>query len=381
VIPESAGDISAERRRAAGRAPGFLERHAGKFVVSALITLALWYTLHKGGLKFLPEGGDFQHVRWWVLPAYLASLFAMTWFRSVRWRFLLRGITEVPKKRLFAVSCIGFAAILIIPFRLGEIVRPYLIRTPRRDRGGRTVGRPITLTAAASSVVAERIIDGLYLSLVLALALWLVPTVHPLPDRVVGIPVTVAQVRQSGYLMLILFSGLFATIATFYFARSWAHKATFAIIGTFSAKLAARLAETFEKLADGLHVFSRASDALGFLVETTLYWGLNALGMWMVAWGCGVIHADGSPATPAEACALMGMLGCVIIIPGPPGMLGVFQWGLYAGMAMYYPTHVVTGPGAAFVFLLYASQVVFSLVIGGVMLLFERGGLEALEQA
>ena len=60
--------------------------------------------------------------------------------------------------------------------------------------------------------------------------------------------------------------------------------------------------------------------------------------MWLLAWGCGVVHADGSAITFGEACALMGMLGCTILIPGPPGLLGVFQAGIYAGMTMYFPT-------------------------------------------
>jgi hypothetical protein len=376
-MPDQVGPAT----EATPRRVGFFERHAGKFALSLLITLALWYALHRGGLKIVPESGDFKQVRWWVLPVYFVVLVVMTWFRSVRWRFLLRSMTEVPKKRLFAVSCIGFAAILLLPFRIGEIVRPLLIRTPARDRTPGSAVRPITLAAATSSVVAERIIDGLYLSVVLALALWLVDTVHPLPDRVVGLRISVSDVRLSGFSMLGLFTVAFATIAVFYFARSWAHRATLAVIGKVSTKLAEKLARLFENFADGLHVLGHAGDAFGFFVETSLYWGLNVLGVWLVAWGCGVAHLNGTPPTFGEACALVGMLGCTILIPGPPGMVGVFQAGLYAAMTMYYPTDVVTGPGAAFVFLLYASQVLVSFVAGGWGLLVEGGAVEVLEQA
>ncbi len=363
------------------RPRGFLRRHALKFVASFVITCGIVFTIHKGGLKLLPEGGDFEHVRAWTIPAYFGTLFAMCWFRSVRWRFLLRSIAEVPKKQLFWVSCIGFAAILLLPFRIGEIVRPYMIRTPPGERGS-AVGKPITLTAATSSVVAERIVDGLYLSVVLALALFLVPTVVPLPDRVVGIPVTVAHVRMSGYAMLGLFTVAFTTIAVFYFAQSWAHRATLAVVGKVSRSLAERLVGIVEKFADGLHVFRRGRDAVAFLGETTLYWGINGLGMWLLAWGCGVMHADGSPPTFGEACALMGMLGCAIFIPGPPGLLGVFQAGVYAGMTMFYPTSIVTGAGAAYVFLLYASQFVFQVLMGGLGLIVGRGtSLRVLEEA
>ena len=53
--------------------------------------------------------------------------------------------------------------------------------------------------------------------------------------------------------------------------------------------------------------------------------------MWVLAWGCGVVHANGSAPTLGESLGLMGMLGCAILIPGPPGMLGVFQAGIYLG--------------------------------------------------
>jgi hypothetical protein len=368
--------------RAWNARPGtFLRRNAVKFVASIVITCGIVYTVHKGGLKFLPEGGDFQRVRWWTLPIYVALLGTMTYFRAVRWRFLLRSIAAVPRKRLLIISSIGFAAILVLPFRIGEIVRPYMLRTPpsARGAGSRPNVRPITLTAATSSVVAERIIDGLYLSVVLAVALFSVPHIEPLPDKVVGIPVTVEHVRMSGYIMFAAFAVLFATIIVFYFARTWAHNATLVVLGKVSRRAAERLAETFEKFAEGLHVFGRGKDAFGFFVETTLYWGLNAFGMWVLAWGCGVTHADGSSASFGESCALMGMLGCAILIPGPPGLLGVFQAGIYAAMTMYYPTSVVVGVGSAYVFLLYALQVAFTLTIGGLGVLLDHGWVRALQ--
>jgi uncharacterized membrane protein YbhN (UPF0104 family) len=244
--------------------------------------------------------------------------------------------------------------------------------------------RPITLAAATSSIIAERIVDGFYLgTVILALALYFVPTIHPLPDRVVGIPVSVASARMSGYTIAAFFALGVATLAVFYFARGWAHRTTLAVFGVVSRPLAEKLAGLCEKFADGLHVFGRGRDALAFLWDTTLYWFTNAAGMWLLAWGCGIVHADGSPPTIGESFALMGMLGCAILIPGPPGLLGVFQAGIYAGMTMYYPTSVVLGPGAAYVFLLYASQVVFQLVMGAAALLVEsrEGGLRALEES
>ena len=366
-VPASVPSLATSR----GTPSSFLRRHAGKLVASAIITVGIVYTVRKGGMKFLPEGGDFKNVRWWTLPLYVVTMIAMSYFRAVRWRFLLRSIADIPRRRLLAVSWIGFAAILVMPFRIGEFVRPYMIR----EKG------KVSLTAATSSVVAERVVDGLYLSVVLAAALVLVPTIRPLPQTVVGIPVTVEHVRMSGFFMLGLFTVAFLVIAIFFFARGWAHRMTIAIVGRVSMKLAEKLASTFEKFASGLSFLGRGRDAWGFLFETTLYWGLNACGMWLLAWGCGVVHADGSAITFGETCALMGMLGVTILIPGPPGLLGVFQAGIYAGMTMYFPTAVVVGPGAAFVFLLYALQVVWTIFAAGLFLVGDRKNLRALEEA
>jgi glycosyltransferase 2 family protein len=356
----------------------FLRRHAVKLVASVLITVGVLYTVHAGGLKMVPDKGDFGSVHWIALALYAPLVVVMTWFRSVRWRFLLRQIIEVPKMRLFAVSCAGFLMILLLPFRLGELARPYMLRTRPEDV---KPGQPVlSMTAATSSIVAERVIDGMFISVVLAIALLTVPTLQPLPEKVMNLDISVEHVRMLGFGMLGLFSVAFTTIAVFYFARKWAIRATEVVIGIVSKPLAAKLASFAAHLADGLHVFRRGRDFFGFLFETAIYWGLNALSMWRLAAACGVVHADGSAITFGESCTLLGMLSCTILIPGPPGLLGVFQAGIYAGMTMYFPTAIVAGPGAAYVFLLYVSQVMLGLVAGG-WGLWHEGGTRRLQGA
>jgi uncharacterized protein (TIRG00374 family) len=357
-----------------------LRRHGAKLVASAVITAIFVFALKNWGLKFIPEGSNFGTVkeRWWTIPAYLTANIAFSYFRAVRWRFLLRSFAEIPKTRLLAVSWIGFAAILLMPFRIGEFVRPYMLRTaPRVDEHGRKVGG-ISMSAATGTIVAERIVDGLYLSIVLAIALITVPTVHPLPKTVVGMPVSVEQVRGFGFTMLGIFLVGFAVICVYYAARDFARRATLAVFGLISRKLGEKLATMAENLADGLRFLGRPRDALPFLWETTLYWLFNAISMWVLAYGCGVVHANGTGPTFGEACALMGMLGVAILIPGPPGLLGPFQAGIYAGMTMYYPTEVVTGQGAAYVFLLYILQFIWTIASGGAFLI--GGGKTALRQ-
>ena len=171
-----------------------------------------------------------------------------------------------------------------------------------------------------------------------------------------------------------------AAIAVFYFARNFARRATLAVFGIVSKRLAEKLADTASKLADGLHFLGRGRDAGPFLLETGLYWLVNACGMWVLAWGCGIVHEGGSPITLGECFALMGMLGAAILIPGPPGMLGVFQVGIFCGMTLYFPEDIVKSNGAVFTFLLYVIQFAWT-ILAAVGCLFDREALASLKSS
>lgn len=350
-----------------------VRKHATKLVASAIITTALLYTLNKTGLKLWPTAEAFAHVRWWALGAYLVTFWAVSYFRASRWRFLLRSFADVPLSRVLTSSWVGFAGILLFPFRMGEIVRPYMIR----EKG------KVSLTRATGSVVGERVVDGLFLTLVLAIALITVPPRNAGDRSIAGLPsmVTVDYVRHAAFMMLGVFASAFAVIAAYYFARGFAERVTLRVGGIVSPRLARKVADTASKLADGLHFLGNPKDAIPFFVETIIYWGLNALGMWLLGWGCGLAHADGTSMTFGESCALMGTLGVAILIPGPPFLLGTFQTGIIAGLGLYFGDEMLRGPGLAYASLLFATQFVWTMFAGGVSLVVDKRGVSALREA
>ncbi|CAN5660632.1 hypothetical protein BH09MYX1_BH09MYX1_46780 [soil metagenome] len=352
--------------------PGFVRRHAARFIASIVLTVCVVWALRHSGLNLIPPWSAFAHVRWWTVPTYFLFVAAMTYFRAVRWRHLLRRVASVPTRRLLSISLVGFAAILLLPFRLGEFVRPAMLRQKGK----------VSFSAATGSIIADRIVDGLYLSGVLAVALAVVPTIRPLPETIVGLaPLTTGQIRGYAFFTLIGFTGALTTIAVYFFARKWAHRATIAVFGIVSKKLAERLAHEAERLADGLDVLRSPKDAAGFLLETTLYWLINACGMWFLAWGAGLEHADGSPPTFGEAAGMMGMLGITILVPGPPGLLGIFQAGMFCGMTFYFPTAIVQERGAVYACLLFLVQVTFTVTAGGIAFFAGHGSLKTIAAA
>src|SRR5207247_1250591 len=75
--------------------------------------------------------------------------------RALRWNNLLAPLrVRIPPGPLLAISSVGFMAILALPARLGEFVRPGLLRK-----------HGASASAALGTVAVERIVDGLLVSL------------------------------------------------------------------------------------------------------------------------------------------------------------------------------------------------------------------------
>ncbi|MFO0762948.1 MAG: lysylphosphatidylglycerol synthase transmembrane domain-containing protein [Byssovorax sp.] len=331
----------------AGGARAALKRHGPKLLLSILLGGGLAWVLSRGGLPLVPSAASFASLRPWTVPVYVLSLALVHFLRAIRWRHLLRPIAPASARAIVAVSFIGFGAIVLSPLRAGEIVRPYLIT--RRSR--------VRLWEAAGTVGAERVIDGLLLSLILLGAMLLSTPLDPLPDHVGALPVPAAAVRPAIYTALALFFSAFAAMALFYFARDLARRLTHAVVGVVSHELADRLATVVERVAEGIRFLPSPGHVLPFLGETLAYWGVNAAGIWLIAWGAGL-----SGISLAESAVTMGCIGIGILVPSGPGYFGAFQLSAYMALALYFPARVLEGPGAALVFLLYVSQVGFHLV-------------------
>ena len=102
------------------------------------------------------KGADYG----WV-ALYLVILVAIHFIRTFRWGILLEPVGKPTFARLNSASAIGFMALVIMPFRLGEFARPLLIA----EKG------KIRRSAAMASVVVERVIDGIAMAVVLIVAL------------------------------------------------------------------------------------------------------------------------------------------------------------------------------------------------------------------
>jgi uncharacterized membrane protein YbhN (UPF0104 family) len=336
----------------------FWQKHGFKLGVSLLIAAVFAWALRQGGLPLLPPREALARVKLPYCLAYVVVFAAMHTIRAVRWRHLLAPIASgVSLRRIVAVSFIGFAAILVMPLRAGEFVRPYMIR----QRG------KISIAAATGTIAAERIIDGLAMTLLLGVCMQLARPLSPLPDHIGKLPIPVAAVPFYAYTALTGFLGAFALMGVFYWRPALGRGLVEHSLSLVSRSLARKAADFVARTAEGLK-FLPSSRHLGpFLGETMLYLFLAALSMWLLALGCGL-----EAMSFTHACVVMGVLGVGILVPAGPGLFGAFQASIYAALAMYFSDEVVLGAGGVYVFTLYLISGVGHLVAAGFFLVVDR---------
>lgn len=100
---------------------------------------------------------------WWLVPGIAANMFGQ-WARSVRWRALLDDRISVA--RSFWVSNIGNLLNNVLPLRLGELGRAYLVSR----------NSTVTVMHGLSTVLIERLLDVLTVFGMLVMVLPFVPS-------------------------------------------------------------------------------------------------------------------------------------------------------------------------------------------------------------
>lgn len=323
-----------------------LRRRWPALVLSLSLGGCFFWLLRAGALPVWPSADAV--VTWWAVPVYALLYVALLFVRAARFHWLVAPIHRMPLREVIAVNWVFFGALLLLPFRMGEVVRPALASRPGK----------LSTWQGFGMVGAERVIDGVVSSVLLLGALLLATPREPLPDHIGELPVPVALVPRAAYLMLGVFGVAFLAIGLFYGWRAPARRFTERVVGLVSPRLGAWIADKIEHIAGGLRFLPRWRYAGPFLAATLVFWALNVISLWLLMRGCGLHDA-----TLTQASVVIGVLAVGTLLPGAPGFFGTFQLSVYAGLAMYFAPEQVVGAGSAVVFWMYTVQLV--LVLGG----------------
>lgn len=326
--------------------PSALRRVLPKLAISLALGALFAWLVNRGGVPLIPPAEAFGEVAWWAVPVYLLTTLATHLFRATRWRFLIRPVKDdIPLRDAILINWIGFFAIFALPLRLGELARPALTK----------IRHGVSISAGLGTVAVERVIDGMVTSLCVVWALVALPQL-PSADKLAQ------SLPYYGTFAVSAFAAAFIALALFLWQRELAVALVKATLGRFSPRLGALVASKILGVADGVRSIARPRLALAFLFESLVYWGLNALGMWLLGWGCGLDMSFG------HAIGLMGILAIGILLPAGPGLFGNFQLSLSTALKLYFAAAIVGIEGAVYIFLMYATQAVVITLAGVVPL-------------
>jgi uncharacterized protein (TIRG00374 family) len=302
----------------------------------AISGLALWLTLRgkdMGAIWGAVASADYV----WLIP-YAGILVLIHLARTLRWGILLEPVAKVSFSRLNAVSAVGFMALAILPFRIGEFARPYLIAERPRIR----------VSATLSSVVVERVADGIFMAALLVLCLLTVP------DGTPGLHF----LRVGGLAVFGAFAGLLAFLVVAYRNRALAVRFTHRVLDPISPRAATRASGMMDAFIHGLRLVPSRSKLVGFFLLTAAYWCLNG-------WGMGILaRAFDLRLTLVQSFTVLGVLVVGVMIPSGPGMVGTFQAATVLGLSLFVPTQVLDTRGTAYANVLWAVQLAFTTALG-----------------
>lgn len=287
------------------------------FIVGLAITaVSLWYTTRQVVLKdFIAEMKSFNYV--WLIPAFIVFYYSM-YLRAVRWGLLFRPHHHIKGYEAFAplMICFGFNGLL--PGRVGEVARAYVIGTRKKT------GVPTAL----ATVVAERILDAATLMGLLAFSLSVLPKVDPaMKVDIWGYSVSGLQFNQLKVKIVILSAILVIGVIVFMIRLTQiVMHAVIDALPLVSVKFRGQLHKTLEHFAMGFHALQQPWVLAQIAFHSLVLWVMIGISNQMVARGFG-LHMS-----LAQAEAQMVMIGIFITIPAAPGYWGLYEAGTIFSM-------------------------------------------------
>lgn len=230
----------------------------------------------------------------YLLPA-LMVYFVGVLIRTARWQVLLRPVAKLPIGRLFSVVVIGYMANDVLPARMGELVRAYVLK---RDEG-------ISKGTSLGTIFIERVLDGLtMLAFVIGVAVFI-----PLDPTVSNI------VRIAGPIMLgLLLVGLILTSSP-----KRALSLTSVALRLAPAGMRTKLAAFAERFLHGLTILQNSKAMLVALALSILAWLCEAAMYYLIGFAFSLgMGLPGYLVTTAVA-----NLGTMV--PSSPGYVGTFE--------------------------------------------------------
>jgi glycosyltransferase 2 family protein len=294
-----------------------------------------------------PPRSEWGHVREafarvqyvYVLPLMLLSAYTIV-IRCQRWRLLLRPIGDVGFLPLFSATCIGFFCNMVLPLRVGEVVRPVLLA--RRTK--------LPASSVLGSVLLERLLDMVTILGFLGTIVLLVPVSE--------------TIRRSGVAFLAIAVAAVTLVIALQRRHPRALRLMSGAFGLLPAPMRGRADAAMHGFIDGLQGIGGG----GALLRIALY----SLYLWLViasVFAIGFIACGLPVPLVTGGLALVTVVAGAVSAPSAPGFIGTFQAGCILALTIF---GIDRADAIPYSFVVWATQWLAQIVLGVVFLLREN---------
>jgi len=283
-------------------------KKSGRIVVGVLITVFfLWLAVRNVDIAAVRDALRHASYRY-LIPA---AVFCSTGYvlRTLRWQRILAPTKRVAFPRLFPVLMVGFTANNLLPARIGEFVRAFLLA--RRER--------VSPSFSLATIVLERVCDGLMLIALMAATLLLVPI--PVNDPKIALVESVAA---------LIFGGATVVLILLLFIPRPILAVVRLCVRPLPARVAARITGLIDAFIVGLEALRSPLAIAKIAGLSVLIWACEAgtFGSALLAFPLGLERGEWVAAT----AFLLVFVNLGIMIPSAPGYIGTYQ--LFATIAL-----------------------------------------------
>lgn len=280
-------------------------------------------------------------------PLYIAAIVAVIVFaqilRSLRWGVLLQPIEPLSQRLLFPLTSIGFMFIVLMPARLGEIARPYLLQQNTR----------ISFGSATATVVLERILDAIFILCLFAVSI-----------SFIDVPKWIIDFAKVFTLILLLIIGLLIMGSLTKTQRTM-NKIIEAVLPVRFAALAKKIIETFYS---GMSALGKRRHTLIIIMLSALIWGALVLTNWLLFRALDMNLGY----LAAIYVLVLTMLG--ISVPAGPGFIGSYHFACVLALSFFGINKEIAIGYALFLHVLSIGTI---LILGILSLISSRVSISA----
>ena len=271
--------------------------------------------------------GELAAARWDLLLAGAAFSVAAYLLRVVRWQVLLRPVRRVSFPSALRATAVGFAANALLPGRVGELVRPWLLA--RRER--------MSAAAVFSTIVIERLLDLFVICMGAAAPIMLVgPQTSAASDDLLAALETMALI--SG----LAAAGALGVLFVVADDPERAERLSLRLTAWAPHRVRSRIGRTVRRFLDAVAVTRRVRPVGAALAWSFPLWASTAASLWCAATAFGIeLRWAGSVILMA-----LGVIGAAA--PTPAG-IGGYHAAFQLGATVLYGASDDQAVGAALV--------------------------------